>query len=208
MREPESHVRWIAILTACCLAAMMLPGCAAEEAGPMTEPQKTDAPAAEVTSETALFAAGCFWGVENTFRQVPGVTATAVGYSGGHTENPTYREVCGKGTGHAEVVRVTFDPSKVSYEELLDVFWKCHDPTQVNRQGPDVGDQYRSAIFPLSPKQKQAAETSKAQLAKSGKHSEPIATEITPAGPFTLAEDYHQQYLEKNGRAACPSHLK
>lgn len=215
MSDPTSPVRLITILAACGLAAMTLTGCAAKEATPMTEPQKTgtaaevpNAPSTKTKSETALFAAGCFWGVEQRFREVPGVTATAVGYSGGHTENPTYREVCAKGTGHAEVVRVTFDPSKVSYEKLLEVFWTCHDPTQVDRQGPNLGDQYRSAIFTLSSEQQHAAEASKARLAKSGKLSGPIATEVTPAGPFWMAEEYHQQYLEKNGRAACPSQLK
>ena len=151
----------------------------------------------------ATFGAGCFWGVEAAFRQLPGVTATAVGYSGGHTEEPTYGQVCAGDTGHAEVVEVDYDPEKVSYDDLLEVFWNEHDPTQVNRQGPDVGAQYRSAIFFHTPEQEEAAWASKAKLAASGRFSRPIATEITPAGAFWKAEDYHQQYLEKRGMATC-----
>ena len=173
----------------------------------MNQPASTQARSSG-TRETALFAAGCFWGVEQMFREVPGVTATAVGYSGGHTTSPTYQEVCTDRTGHAETVLVEFDPAQVSYEKLLEVFWNGHDPTQVNRQGPDVGSQYRSAVFYLTPAQKVAAETMKACLNASGKFSRPVATEITAAGPFYRAEEYHQQYLEKNGRAACPAHLK
>jgi len=152
---------------------------------------------------TATFAAGCFWGVEAAFRQVPGVTSAEVGYTGGHTENPTYEDVCSHATGHAEAVRVQFDPEKVSYEDLLGVFWGNHDPTQVNRQGPDVGDQYRSAIFFHSPEQERAARVSKEALEKSGRLKRPIATEITPAPAFHRAEEYHQQYLEKRGQAHC-----
>ena len=151
------------------------------------------------TEEKAIFGAGCFWGVEAAFRQVNGVTATAVGYSGGITENPTYEQVCGGGTGHAEVVEVTFDPAKVSYDDLLDVFWQSHDPTQVNRQGPDFGTQYRTAIFFLTPEQEATARDSKAALQASGRLPREIATEITAAGPFWRAEDYHQQYFEKRG---------
>ena len=151
----------------------------------------------------ATFGAGCFWGVEAAFRQLPGVTATAVGYSGGHAERPTYREVCAGDTGHAEVVEVAYDPEKVSYDDLLEVFWNEHDPTQVDRQGPDVGAQYRSAIFFHTPEQEAAARASKDRLAASGRFSRPIATEITPAGAFWPAEDYHQQYLEKRGLATC-----
>jgi peptide-methionine (S)-S-oxide reductase len=153
--------------------------------------------------EKATFAAGCFWGVEATFRQVDGVIDTAVGYTGGHTENPTYEDVCTDRTGHAEAVLVEFDPDVVTYEQLLDVFWKCHDPTQVNRQGPDTGSQYRSAIFTHTPEQQAAAEASKARLDASGAHARPVATEIVPATTFTLAEEYHQRYLEKQGRASC-----
>jgi peptide-methionine (S)-S-oxide reductase len=154
-------------------------------------------------TETATFGAGCFWGIEAEFRHIPGVVDAAVGYSGGHTPNPTYKDVCTDETGHAEVVQVTFDPSQVSYEQLLDAFWQMHDPTQVNRQGPDFGSQYRTAIFFHSPEQKAVAEKSKAALQASGKFRKPIATEITPASPFYRAEDYHQRYLEKRGAASC-----
>jgi len=153
--------------------------------------------------ETATFAAGCFWGVEAAFRQVPGVTETAVGYSGGTTEKPTYEQVCGGNTGHAEAVRVTFDPAKVSYEQLVEMFWEIHDPTMLNRQGPDIGTQYRSAIFFHSPEQESAARASKEQLEQSGRCPRPVVTEISAASAFTLAEDYHQQYLEKRGQARC-----
>jgi peptide-methionine (S)-S-oxide reductase len=153
--------------------------------------------------EKATFGAGCFWGVEAAFRRVPGVTATAVGYSGGQTKDPTYRDVCSDGTGHAEVVQVEFDPEKVSYKDLLQIFWENHNPTQLNRQGPDVGTQYRSAIFFHTPEQQAAAIQSKDDLQKSGKFSKPIVTEITPAAEFYRAEDYHQQYLEKRGLATC-----
>ena len=151
----------------------------------------------------ATFAAGCFWGVEATFRQIPGVTATRVGYTGGEMKNPSYKDVCTNGTGHAEVVEVDYDPSKVSYEDLLNVFWENHDPTQLNRQGPDYGTQYRSAIFYHSPEQEQAAKASKEKLAKSGQFNRPIVTQIVPATTFYEAEDYHQQYLEKRGLASC-----
>lgn len=153
--------------------------------------------------EIATFGAGCFWGVEANFRRVPGVIEVVSGYSGGHTESPTYREVCTDTTGHAEVVQVTFDPKKVSYEQLLDVFWRMHDPTQVNRQGPDFGKQYRTAVFFHSPAQEAAAKKSKQALEASGRFSRPIATEITPAGPFWPAEEYHQRYLEKRGATNC-----
>jgi len=155
------------------------------------------------TTEKATFGAGCFWGVEATFRQVPGVVDAAVGYEGGTMPNPTYKDVCTDETGHAEVVEVTFDPSRVSYDRLLDVFWENHDPTQKNRQGPDVGKQYRSAIFFHSPAQRDAAIASKERLEKSGKLRRPVATEITPASTFWRAEDYHQRYLEKRGLANC-----
>ena len=154
-------------------------------------------------TETATFAAGCFWGVEVTFRNVDGVIDAKVGYTGGHTDSPTYQEVCTDTTGHAEAVDVVFDPARVSYEELLEVFWQNHDPTQVNRQGPDHGSQYRTAVFYHSPEQKAAAERSKASLDASGKLPRPVATEITPASTFWPAEDYHQRYLEKRGQATC-----
>lgn len=153
--------------------------------------------------ETATFGAGCFWGIEAAFRRVPGVVDAAAGYSGGHTENPTYKDVCTDETGHAEVVQVTFDPARVSYKTLLDVFWRVHDPTQVNRQGPDFGSQYRTAIFFHSPEQETAAKESKAALETSGTLRRPVATEITPAGKFHRAEEYHQRYLEKRGAASC-----
>jgi peptide-methionine (S)-S-oxide reductase len=153
--------------------------------------------------EIATFGAGCFWGVEAAFRKVPGVLDVAAGYSGGNTQNPTYREVCTDATGHAEVVQVTFDPEKVSYDQLLNVFWSIHDPTQMNRQGPDFGKQYRTAIFFHSPEQEAAAKKSKQALEASRKLGRPIATEITPAGPFWRAEEYHQRYLEKRGAASC-----
>jgi peptide-methionine (S)-S-oxide reductase len=153
--------------------------------------------------EKATFGAGCFWGVEAAFRQVKGVKSTAVGYTGGHTKNPTYEEVCTDRTGHAEAVEVEFEPAEVSYDHLLDVFWENHDPTQRNRQGPDFGSQYRTAIFYHTPEQQAAASASKERLDKSGKFKRPIATEITAAGEFYRAEDYHQQYLEKRNQASC-----
>jgi peptide-methionine (S)-S-oxide reductase len=156
--------------------------------------------------EKATFAAGCFWGVEATFRQLPGVLSTRVGYTGGHTENPTYKEVCTDRTGHAEAVDVEFDPSKVSYDDLLKVFWENHDPTQVNRQGPDWGTQYRTAIFYHSPEQQAQAQASKEALDRAHRYSKPIATAIVPAATFYPAEEYHQQYLEKRGLASC--HIK
>lgn len=154
----------------------------------------------------ATFAAGCFWGVEATFRQIPGVTSTRVGYTGGDFANPTYKDVCSDRTGHAEAVEVEFDPSKVHYEQLLNVFWANHDPTQLNRQGPDYGTQYRSAIFFHSPEQERAARASKEKLQNSGQFHRPIVTQIVPAVTFYEAEDYHQQYLEKRGLASC--HIK
>ncbi len=154
-------------------------------------------------SEKATFGAGCFWGVEAEFRDIPGVLDAAVGYEGGHLENPTYRDVCTDRTGHVEVVEVDFDPGKVSYDQLLDAFWQLHDPTQVNRQGPDVGYQYRSVIFTHSPEQEQAAKASKAKWDASGKFRKPIATAIEPAQTFYRGEDYHQQYLAKRGIRHC-----
>lgn len=147
----------------------------------------------------AIFAAGCFWGIEDAFRRVPGVLDAVSGYTGGHTDNPTYREVCAGDTGHAEAVEVTYDPEKVSYAELLNFFWTIHDPTQKNRQGPDVGSQYRSAIFTIDDEQKIAAVASKRQLEASGTFPRPIATEISPATAFWRAEEYHQRYHEKHG---------
>ena len=151
----------------------------------------------------ATFGAGCFWGVELTFQKTKGVTSTSVGYTGGTTQNPTYEQVCTGQSGHAEVVRVEFDPSSISYEELLDEFWGCHDPTTLNRQGPDQGTQYRSAIYYHSPDQEAAALASKEKADEAGRFKSPIVTEITPASEYTMAEDYHQKYLEKRGMGSC-----
>jgi peptide-methionine (S)-S-oxide reductase len=159
-------------------------------------------------TETATFGAGCFWGVEAAFRQVPGVRDTEVGYSGGWTENPSYKEVCTSRTGHAEAVRVTYDPERVSYEELLDVFWQNHDPTTKDRQGPDVGPQYRSVVFAHSPEQEAAARASAERVQASLPAGRRVVTEIVPEAPFYLAEDYHQRYLEKMGRASCTVELQ
>jgi peptide-methionine (S)-S-oxide reductase len=156
-----------------------------------------------MTTEKATFGAGCFWGVEATFRSVKGVRNATVGYAGGSKENPSYEDVCTDETGHAEVVQVEFDPVQVSYRELLDVFWANHDPTTLNRQGPDVGTQYRSVIFYHSPEQKTEAEQSKTALEKSGRFRRPVVTQIEPAPAFWPAEDYHQRYLEKRGLAHC-----
>ena len=153
--------------------------------------------------EKATFGAGCFWGVEAAFRKVKGVLTTRVGYLGGTLVNPTYQDVCSGNTGHAEVVEVTYDPEQVTYDELLAVFWDNHNPTTRNRQGPDVGTQYRSAIFFHTPEQQATALASKAKLEKSGRYKNPIVTEITPATEFYMAEDYHQQYLERRGRSSC-----
>ena len=150
-----------------------------------------------------MFGAGCFWGVEATFRNIKGVTDAAVGYAGGATENPTYEQVCSDDTGHAEVVQVEFDPTVVNYRQLLDVFWSNHDPTTLNRQGPDVGTQYRSAIFYYSPEQKTAAEESKAEQDRSGRFKRPVVTEVEAAPKFYRGEDYHQRYLEKRGLGHC-----
>jgi peptide-methionine (S)-S-oxide reductase len=152
---------------------------------------------------TAIFAAGCFWGVEEAFRQVKGVTSTTVGYTGGTATNPSYRDVCTGNTGHAEAVKVEFDPNQVSYDQLLSVFWQSHDPTTLNRQGPDVGTQYRSVIFFEDAAQEAAARNSKAALEKSGLFKRPIVTDIKPASDFYRAEDYHQQYFEKRGIKSC-----
>lgn len=150
-------------------------------------------------SEKATFAAGCFWGVEEVFMGLPGVISTRVGYTGGHTENPGYQDVCSHGTGHAEAVEIVFDPSQISYGALLDIFWECHDPTQLNQQGPDVGDQYRSAIFCHSPEQKLAAEESMERFEQSGRLRRRIVTQIVPSATFWEAEAYHQKYHARNG---------
>ena len=173
---------------------------------PKQEPSKATTGEHDMSDQnykTAMFGAGCFWGVEASYRQVEGVKETAVGYAGGSVDNPTYKQVCYSGTGHAEVVRVIYDPSKVSYDDLLKVFWENHDPTQLNRQGPDVGDQYRSAIFYYDDDQKAAAMASKQTLDKSGDYKRPIVTQVESAPEFWMAEDYHQQYLEKRGLSTC-----
>lgn len=153
--------------------------------------------------QIATFAAGCFWGVETAFREVPGVLDVEVGYTGGHSENPTYEEVCTDETGHAEAVQVTFDPKNVTYEELVRKFYEIHDPTTMNRQGPDEGSQYRSAIFTHTKEQEETARRVSDELALSGKFHAPIVTEIVPAGPWHRAEEYHQRYFEKRGGGAC-----
>jgi len=155
--------------------------------------------------EVATFAAGCFWGVEAAFRKVEGVLDATVGYCGGHLENPTYRDVCTGRTGHAEAVRVAYDPARVSYEDLLEVFWRIHDPTSLNRQGPDTGTQYRSVIFFHGERQRAAATASKESLARSGRLERPVVTEVVPASTFYPAQEYHQRYLEKRGQGSCPS---
>jgi len=156
-----------------------------------------------VMTEKATFGAGCFWGVEATFRQIKGVTNVTAGYAGGTKDNPTYEDVCTDETGHAEVVEVEFDPLQVSYDQLLDVFWSNHNPTTLNRQGPDVGTQYRSVIFYHSPEQKLAAEASKETIDKSGRFRQPVVTQIESAPRFWRAEEYHQRYLERRGQTHC-----
>lgn len=158
--------------------------------------------------EKATFAAGCFWGVEAAFRKLDGVISTRVGYSGGHTKSPTYEDVCTDRTGHAESVEITYNPARISYEQLLEVFWQKHDPTTLNRQGPDVGTQYRSVIFYHSSQQETIAKSSKEKLSKSGVYKKPVVTEILPAPEFYAAEDYHQQYYEKMGIESCAVGVK
>lgn len=177
---------------------------APDDAGAAGVGEKSEA--GGVKMERATFAAGCFWGVEAGFRSVKGVLSTQVGYTGGKTENPDYHEVCTDKTGHAEAVEVTYDPSVVSYDELLKVFWELHDPTQLNKQGPDVGSQYRSAVFFHNPEQEKLARASKREVEASGKYKRPVVTEIVPATEFYRAEEYHQQYLEKRGGKTCGSH--
>jgi peptide-methionine (S)-S-oxide reductase len=205
--------RWrAAVLALFGVAGAVLAGAGGCGAAPSRgAPQKGTVPAvraataeiSDMTLERATFAAGCFWGVEELFRQTPGVVRTTVGYTGGHTPNPTYKQVCTGTTGHAEAVLVEFDPGQVSYAALLDVFWKGHNPTTRNRQGPDVGEQYRSAVFCHSPAQETAARASRDALAASGRFKAEIVTEIVPAVEFYAAEEYHQQYLAKKGLASC-----
>lgn len=162
----------------------------------------------QATLEKATFGAGCFWGVEAAFRAIRGVVDTSVGYAGGRTDHPTYEQVCSGRTGHAEAVEVIYDPAQVGYDRLLEAFWDNHDPTTPNRQGPDVGEQYRSAVFVHTPDQEQKARAMKASLDASGRFKRPIVTEVTAAGPFHRAEEYHQRYLEKRGAASCHVPLK
>jgi peptide-methionine (S)-S-oxide reductase len=166
-----------------------------------TPAQSGDDMNATAPTETATFAGGCFWCIEEIFRQQPGVLKVVSGYTGGETKNPTYREVCAGDTGHAEAIQITFDPQKIAYADLLAVFWKAHDPTQLNRQGADVGTQYRSAIFTHSEAQAAAAQADKAAENDSGRHARPLVTEIVPTGTFYPAEDYHQEYYRNNRRA-------
>jgi peptide-methionine (S)-S-oxide reductase len=191
---------------------LLLPSCGEKESINVTEKAK-NTPATNTsefknqieqgTYERATLAAGCFWGVESSFRKIPGVVATSVGYTGGKTENPTYKEVCYKNTGHAEAVEIVYDPDVIKYEQILKTFFDIHNPTTPNRQGPDIGSQYRSAIFYHNDKQKQTAHKIKAELNKSGKFSRPIVTETTKAQTFYRAEEYHQQYNEKKGNNTC-----
>jgi peptide-methionine (S)-S-oxide reductase len=180
-----------------------------ENAAAADTPVPAKAPSGEKDKETmkntekATFGAGCFWGVEVTFRNTEGVVDATAGYMGGTVDNPAYKDVCTGETGHAEVVQVEYDPETISYEELLDVFWRCHNPTTLNRQGPDFGSQYRSVIFYHTDAQRTAAEKSKAAHDGSGRYSSPVVTAISPAQNFWRAEEYHQRYLEKHGRATC-----
>jgi len=205
-------LKTVATLPAIIIIAACTAGCAEKGADNMdgSPEQKTTINAQDQAAqldkyEKATFAAGCFWGVEASFRAVEGVVATQVGYTAGHLEKPTYDEVCTDKTGHAEAVEVTYDPGKVSYEELLEIFWKIHDPTTLNRQGPDVGTQYRSAILYHNPDQQALAQNSKQKLAQSGRFDEPIVTQIIPAPKFYKAEEGHQRYLEKRGETSCSS---
>ena len=174
------------------------------QAGPEHNP-RADPPVESAKYEKATFAAGCFWGVEASFRAVEGVVATQVGYTGGQIEDPTYKQVCTDKTSHAEAVEVTYDPNKASFEDLLDIFWKIHDPTTLNRQGPDVGTQYRSAVFYHTPQQQNLARAAMQKLRQTGRFKNPIVTQILPAAEFYKAEEYHQRYLEKQGKASCSS---
>jgi peptide-methionine (S)-S-oxide reductase len=183
--------------------AMGSASCSQNIAAPIDHSLRNQHTKESIKMEKATFAAGCFWGVEATFRQIKGVKATAVGYTGGTLANPTYEDVCTDRTGHAEAVEVEYDPAQVAYEQLLDVFWNNHDPTTRDRQGPDVGTQYRSVIFFHTPEQQVAAIAAKERLEQSGKYHRPIVTQIVPATTFWRAEDYHQQYLEKRGMSNC-----
>ena len=212
MNTPKRKLVYVTVLATALAVAPALVLIAEQGEDKMADPNRsgdTQDSSSEKTQskahEKATFAAGCFWGVEAAFRSTEGVLSTSVGYTGGHFKNPTYHDVCSGRTGHAEAVEVIFDPNKVSYEQLLDVFWRIHNPTSLNRQGPDVGSQYRSAIFYNDRKQQAAAILSKRKLIKSRRFKRPIVTEIKPASTFYSAEEYHQQYLEKRGRVTCSS---
>lgn len=209
MKDSKGMAGLAALAAAAFLGAAVFAGLLRGETRTMTieTTDKTGADHPEKV-EAATFAAGCFWGVEAAFRKLDGVVETAVGYTGGHTENPTYKEVCSGTTGHAEVVQVKFDPEVITHDRLLETFFALHDPTQVNRQGPDVGYQYRSAIFFHSPEQMAAANAAIENLKKPGIHDSPVATAVETAPAFWRAEDYHQQYLEKRGLASCHINLK
>ena len=191
-------IKYISILIILIMMSFSIYSCKTENVIPVNENKQMNG---GTKVEKAIFAAGCFWGIEASFREVKGVTDAAVGYTGGHTKSPTYKDVCSGRTGHAEAVLVEFDPSLVSYNELLDVFWKIHDPTTINRQGPDIGEQYRSAVFYNNEEQKEAAIASKNKA--QGKFDREIVTEITPASAFHKAEEYHQRYYEKHGLSGC-----
>lgn len=177
-------------------------GCEQKEVNVTKEAASVTRPARE-RFPVATFAGGCFWGVEHNFRRIPGVLDTKVGFMGGQTQKPTYKQVCYEDTGHAEVVHLWYDPDKISYEKLVKIFFKLHDPTTLNRQGPDVGDQYRSAIFYHTPAQQETAQKVIAELTEAGTFKRPIVTEVTPADEFWQAEDYHQQYIAKNPLRSC-----
>jgi peptide-methionine (S)-S-oxide reductase len=210
MERLDSTSKIIVTLLAFASAALVAGECLKNDNADNMKPgqeQRASNQAGESTGESgpeekATFAAGCFWGVEAAFRQIRGVVSTAVGYTGGNLENPTYEQVCTGKTGHAEAVEVTYDPAQVSYDQILEVFWKIHDPTTLNRQGPDIGSQYRSAIFYHTPQQRSAAKHSRKDLEKSGRFKKPIVTEIAPASSFYRAEEYHQRYLEKHGKTS------
>jgi peptide-methionine (S)-S-oxide reductase len=191
------------IQVALVLAALAVTVVAPALAGPATAGLQKEQ---TMTTDTATFAAGCFWGVQAAFDEVKGVVSTTVGYTGGHTEKPTYPDVCSDTTGHAEALQIVFDPQVVTYDQLLDTFWSIHDPTTPNRQGPDVGTQYRSVIFYHGDTQHAAAVASRDKLAKSGKYRRPIVTEIVPASVFWPAEEYHQKYFQKHGGGSCHIH--
>jgi peptide-methionine (S)-S-oxide reductase len=202
----EIMFRYVGLMVAVAMLVLPLASCGSETPERLHSSgvrNVDDAQEGVTAMEKATFAAGCFWGVEEAFRGIKGVVSTQVGYTGGDYENPTYRDVCSDKTGHAEAVEVTYDPSVVTYEELLEVFWKIHDPTTANRQGPDVGSQYRSVIFYHTPEQEAQALASKERLEKSGKYKRGIVTEIAPAATFYRAEEYHQRYFEKRGGGGC-----